>query len=122
MLPTERVPLWAAYWLAAGHDGEHLVHLAGLHGDDPHDIRDALPAALRDCGAEMPESDLAAATVVFRHLAQMHIEGLAEPQWVGQKIEEVLIRPPPAAPTRSRAAGPSAGHCPRDHVPMYSVR
>ena len=92
MLPTERVPLWAAHWLVAGYDGEHLVHLAGLHGDNPHDVRDVLPAALRDCGAEMPESDLAAATIVFTHLAQMHIEGLAGPQWVGQKTEEVLIR------------------------------
>jgi hypothetical protein len=87
MLPTERVPLWAAHWLVAGYDGEHLVYLAGLHGDDPHDVRDALPAALRDCGAEIPESDLAAATVVFTHLAQRHIEGMDGPNvvvgWLG---------------------------------------
>jgi hypothetical protein len=92
LLATEKVPLWAAYWLVAGYDGEHLVHLAGLHGDDPHDVRDALPAALLDCGVALPDSDLAAATVVFIHLARMHIDGLAGPQWVGQKTEEVLIR------------------------------
>lgn len=91
MLPTEKVPLWAAYWLVAGYDGEHVVHLAGLHGDDPHDVRDALPDALLDCGVELPDSDLAAATIMFGHLARMHHDGLAGPQWVGQKVEEVLI-------------------------------
>jgi hypothetical protein len=91
LLPTEKVPLWAAYWLVAGYDGEHVVHLAGLHGDDPHDMRDVLPAALLDCGVELPDSDLAAATLLFGHLAQMHCDGLAGPQWVGQKVEEVLI-------------------------------
>jgi hypothetical protein len=35
LIPPEQVPLWAAHWLVAGYDGEHLVHLAGLHGDDP---------------------------------------------------------------------------------------
>jgi hypothetical protein len=92
LLPAEKVPLWAAYWLVAGYDGEHLVHLAGLHGDDPHDVRDTLPAALGDCGAGMPESDLAAATVIFAQLARMHVEGAADAQRVGQKTEEVLIR------------------------------
>jgi hypothetical protein len=92
LLPTEKVPLWAAHWLVAGCDGEHVVHLAGLHGDDPHEVRDALPAALLDCGVELPDSELAAATVVFIQLARMHLEGLAGPQWVGQKVEEVLTR------------------------------
>lgn len=92
LLPTGKVPLWAAYWLVAGYDGEHLAHLAGRHGDDPHDVRDALPDALLDCGVEMPDSDLAAATVVFTQLARMHVEGQVGPQWVGQETEEVLIR------------------------------
>src|SRR5277367_1711761 len=50
LLPTEKVPLSAAHWLVAGYDGECLVSLAGLHGDDPHDVRDGLPGALLDCG------------------------------------------------------------------------
>jgi hypothetical protein len=29
LLPTERVPLWAARWLVAGYDGEHLAYLPG---------------------------------------------------------------------------------------------
>ncbi len=40
----------------------------------------------------MPESDLAAATVVFTRLARMHIEGIAGAQRVGQKTDEVIIR------------------------------
>jgi hypothetical protein len=91
LLPIEKVPLRAAHWLVAGHDGEHVVQLAGLHGDDPHEVRDALPGALLDCGVQLPDSDLAAATVAFAHLARMHLGGLAGPQWIGQKVEEALI-------------------------------
>jgi hypothetical protein len=40
VLPTEKVPLRAAYWIAAGHDGEALIYLAGLHGDDPREDHD----------------------------------------------------------------------------------
>lgn len=92
LLPTEKVPLWAAHWLVAGYGGECLVALAGLHGDDPHEVRDVLPDALLDCGVAIPNSDVAAASVSFTHLARMHVEGLAGPQWVGQKVEEVLIK------------------------------
>jgi hypothetical protein len=90
LIPPEKVPLWAAHWLVAGYDGEHLVHLAGLHRDDPHDVRDALPDALRDCGVATPESDAAAAIVMFMDLAGMYLDGLAGPLWVGQKVDEVL--------------------------------
>ena len=40
----------------------------------------------------MPDSDLAAATVLFTKLARMHVNGLAGAKWIGQKVEEVLIR------------------------------
>ena len=92
LLPTEKVPLWAAHWLVAGYDGEHMVSLAGLHGDDPHDVHDVLPDALLDCGVAIPDSDVAAASLSFTHLARMHVDGLAAARWVGQKVEEVLIR------------------------------
>jgi len=71
LLPIERVPMWAAYWIVGGHDGEALARLAGLHGDDPREVHDALPDALRDCGVEMPDSDVAAATVAFTHAARL---------------------------------------------------
>jgi hypothetical protein len=44
IVPSERLPLWAAHWLAAGNDAEALRTLAGLSAtDDPRDIRDILP-------------------------------------------------------------------------------
>lgn len=71
----EQVPLWAAHWLVRGYDGEHLVQLAGLHGDDPREVRDVLPGALRECGVVLPESDVAAAGSVFTQLARRHLDG-----------------------------------------------
>jgi hypothetical protein len=53
-LPTEKVPLWAAYWIAAGYDGEHLVQLAGLHGDDPLRCPRCTARRLAVCGVAMP--------------------------------------------------------------------
>ncbi len=92
MLPTENVPVWAAHWIVAGHDGDALVYLAGLDGDDPHDVHDALPAALRDCGVTLPDSDTAAAMVAFTHVARMHMDGLASAHWVAQKVDDILCR------------------------------
>jgi hypothetical protein len=92
LLPAEKVPLWAAHWIVAGYDGEHLVYLAGLHGDNPHDVSDALPGALRDCGVEIPGSDVAAAAVTFTDLARVHLDGQAGPLWVAQQVDEVLGR------------------------------
>lgn len=76
-LRPERVPLWAAHWLVRGYDGEHVVHLAGLHGDDSREVRDVLPCALRDCGVRLPDSDVAAAGSVFAQLALSHLDGRA---------------------------------------------
>ena len=90
LTPIRKLPLWAAHWLVAGYDGENLIHLAGLPGEDSHETYDALPAALDDCGVSIPKSDVAAATVVFTDLARMHLNGQAGPQWIGQKVEEVL--------------------------------
>jgi hypothetical protein len=73
----ERIPLWAAHWLVRGYDGEHLVQLAGLHGDDPREVRDVLPGALRDCGVRLPDSDVVAAGSVFTLLARRHLDGTA---------------------------------------------
>jgi hypothetical protein len=64
-LPTERIPLFAAYWLGEGCDGPALAELAGLHGDDPNDVRDLLPEALVECGVSIPTSDEAAAMTAF---------------------------------------------------------
>ncbi|GAA2759818.1 hypothetical protein [Actinopolymorpha rutila] len=95
-LPTERVPLWAAHWLAAGYDGDALIELAGLHGDDPHDVRDLLRPALAECGITTPsaevtseERELAAAIDAFAAIAKLHLEGRASARWVVDKVIEI---------------------------------
>ena len=92
LLPTELVPLWAAHWLVGGDDGEALIHLAGLHGDDPREIHDALPDALRDCGVEIPDSDLAAAKVVFTHDAHLYVDGFVGPEWLLDRVDRIVAR------------------------------
>jgi hypothetical protein len=91
-LPTERIPLFASHWLADGHDGRALAELAGLHGDDPHDVRDLLPEALAECGAGVMPSDEAAALTAFTALAQLQTDGLARERWIVDKVTEVVAR------------------------------
>jgi hypothetical protein len=90
IVPTERIPLWAAHWLVQGHDGDALRTLAGLSGTDPHDVREVLPAALADCAAPIPDSDAAAAQVAFVKLARMHAENRAAERWVLDKVCEIV--------------------------------
>jgi hypothetical protein len=90
MLPTERVPLWAAHWLANGHDGPALRELAGVHGDDPHEVRDLLPTALADCRVTVPATVTAAAMEAFTDLAQLYANGKAGEAWIANKVDEVV--------------------------------
>jgi hypothetical protein len=92
MLPTERIPRWAAFWLADGYDGAAMVELAGLHGDDSREVRDLLPAALADCGVVMPATDVAAAMEAFTNLAQLYVDGKAGERWIVDKVTEILAR------------------------------
>ena len=87
VLPADKVPLWAAYWIAAGHDGEALIYLAGLHGDDPGEVHDALPEALRDCGVEMPDPGTGAAVVAFTELARLEVNGLEVELSPGERLQ-----------------------------------
>jgi hypothetical protein len=92
MVPAERLPLWAAHWLAAGNDGEALRTLAGLSAtDDPRDIRDILPGALADCRVTIPDSD-SAAQLAFTDLASMCADGRASVQWILDKVSEIAAR------------------------------
>lgn len=92
MVPTERVPLWAAHWLVDGHDGPALRRLAGFSGTDPHEVHDTLPDALTECGTQIPDSDTAAAQVAFTKLAHMQATGIAGERWILDKIDEILAR------------------------------
>jgi hypothetical protein len=90
-LPTEQIPLWAAHWIAADYDGQTLAELAGLHGDDPHEVRDLLPAALAECGVSTPvnpseERERAAAMVAFTAIARLQASGQASERWVVDKV------------------------------------
>jgi hypothetical protein len=91
-VPAERVPLWAAHWLSAGHDGDALRTLAGLSGRDSHDVHDLLPGALADCGVSIPDSDRAAASAAFTKLARLHADGRAAESWVLDKVDEIVER------------------------------
>jgi hypothetical protein len=90
-LPTEQIPLWAAHWIAAGYDGQIL---AGLNGDDPHEVRDLLPAALAECGVSMPadpseERERAAAMVAFTAIARLQASGHVSERWVVDKVVQI---------------------------------
>jgi hypothetical protein len=93
-LPTERIPLWAAHWIAAGYDGQALAELAGLHGDDPHEVRDLLPDALAECGVSTPpdpseEHERAAAMVAFTAIARLQASGHASERWIVDKVIQI---------------------------------
>jgi hypothetical protein len=92
VLPAERIPRWAAFWLVDGHDGPALVELAGLHGDEPREVRDLLPSALAECRVSVPAADAAAAMEAFTHLAQLCVDGKAGERWIVDKVAEILSR------------------------------
>ena len=81
------MPLWAAYWIAGGHDGEALIYLAGLHGDDPREVHDALPETLRDCGVEIPDPGVGAAAVAFTDVACLDVNGLEVGLSPGERLQ-----------------------------------
>lgn len=89
-LPSDRVPWWAAEWLANGLGGPATAELAGLGRDDPRTVRDLLPAALRELQVPMPRSVTAAVTIAFTRVATLWRDGMAGEQWVVQKVEEIV--------------------------------
>ena len=44
-----------------------------------------------DFGVEMPDSDAAAAMVVFTYIARLHVDGMAGPQWVTQQVVRIVV-------------------------------
>jgi len=93
-LPTERVPLWAACWIAAGYDGQGLAELAGLHGDEPREVRGGLGLALAECGVSTPadpdeQHEHAAAMVAFTAIARLQASGRAGERWVVDKVVQI---------------------------------
>lgn len=89
-MPIERLPWWAAQWIADGHQGQALYELAGLDHSDPRAIHDLLPAALADMKISPPPTDLAAAEEVFRTIARLHAEGKLSELQVAHQVDRVL--------------------------------
>jgi hypothetical protein len=83
--------MWAAHWLASGHDGLALAELASLNGRDPVEVREALPDALRDIGIHIPDEDEAAAKVALDELARMHLDPRANWRWLVQQVDALVI-------------------------------
>jgi hypothetical protein len=88
---SERVPWWAAQWLADGHDGPALRELAGLNGREPHAVHDLLPAALAEAGVELPMQLSAAANEAFGLIAEQHLTGQVSARWVARQVEHIAF-------------------------------
>lgn len=87
---SHRVPLWAAYWVAAGYDGEALVQLAGLDGRDVRDVEDLLPDALAEMAVGVPNV-LDAARLVFADLSLGCLDGSIDERIVARAVEEIYV-------------------------------
>lgn len=90
-LPEERLPWFAAQWLADGHDGPALLELACLDGTDLQPVRELLPEAMAELQPPMPATIPSAAETMFRHIAHMHLAGQGDERWVARKVEEVHL-------------------------------
>ncbi|MCO1575268.1 hypothetical protein M8C13_05780 [Crossiella sp. SN42] len=86
--PLERLPLWAAHWLAEDRDGPDLRILAGMSGQDVEEVRSVLPWALAQAGAPEPELS-AAARVVFTAVARRCADGIDGEEQVLLAVERI---------------------------------
>lgn len=90
LVRPDRIPWWAAQWLAQGHDGESLRELAGEHGNDLITIERLLPDALLEMGVPMPERQIDAADAVFTYLARRCLEGRLSERGVARLVDQVV--------------------------------
>ncbi|WP_050589825.1 hypothetical protein [Salinispora arenicola] len=82
---VERMPWYAADWLADGHDGPALRELAGLDGTDTRLIGELLPDALSEVGVRVPSAAQAADTWLAT-LAQRLIDGEVDERTVSEHV------------------------------------
>lgn len=81
----ERVPWYAAEWLARGHDGPALRELAGLDHRDPLLVRELLPHALAEIGMAVP-SRADAADLWMTRLVQRLLDGEIDERTVSEEV------------------------------------
>ncbi|ROO86921.1 hypothetical protein EDD29_4505 [Actinocorallia herbida] len=108
-LATERVPFWAAHWIADGMDGEALAILAGMDGSDPHEVRDLLPAALADTRTAVPHEISDAVTIVYRDLARLHLADKISARELIFKVAELIENAHPARDYLDQPLGAANG-------------
>ncbi|QWF79986.1 hypothetical protein [Amycolatopsis sp. CA-230715] len=93
LIHVERVPLWAAHWLAGGlGDSDALVVLAALDGTDGDEVRAVLPQALASCGVTPPDTVAEAADVLFTHFARLFADGLVDEREVAERVGEIALK------------------------------
>jgi hypothetical protein len=92
IVASERVPWWAAQWLADSHDGPALRELAGLNGTDARAVHDLLPDALAETGVQLPTTLTASAGEAFRFTAELHETGYAGERWVAHQVEQIVAQ------------------------------
>lgn len=89
-LDTTAVPRWAAWWIVEGIDGPAVCRLAGLPGDDPFEVRDALGEALAELGVHSPGL-AAACRIAFTDRAARCLRGEIDERQLVCWIESVYI-------------------------------
>lgn len=89
-LPVEDVPMWAAWWLVEGFDGEALRNLAGLSGRDPFEVSDMLPDALGDMGVQLP-SAVEACRLTFTVEAARCLRGAVSEEFIVALVERIVV-------------------------------
>ncbi|MDX6744981.1 hypothetical protein [Actinocorallia sp. A-T 12471] len=90
MAYVERLPWWAAQWLADGFDGTAVRELAGLDASDPHEIHDLIPGAFKDMAIPIPTS-LDAAQTVFHNIARRFTTGTLNERDVAREVQQICM-------------------------------
>lgn len=89
-LETRAVPGWAAWWIVDGVNGPAVCRLAGLPGNDPFEVRDALAEALDELGV-VPPTLAAACKLAFTDRASRCLRGEIDEHQLVCWIESVYI-------------------------------
>jgi hypothetical protein len=84
VLPVDRVPWWAAEWLARGDDTDAIAELAGLNAQYPREIHDLLPAVF----PAPPDLNAAFGTVLTR-IARRYLAGELTARHVVDEVREL---------------------------------
>lgn len=88
LLTVDRLPVWAAHWIAAGHDGSALVELAGRSEGDP--VLDLVEPALQDCGFSGPTMHDARRTA-FSAVAAVMLAGHIDEFQVALEYSQIMV-------------------------------